>query len=92
MVLLMSSTVYATENCRQNIAGKIVCAPVDGTITVDKYGEVVCGIGNCIVNPSGTVLCSILPGGTAIINDKGVAVCSSGGCRSASQKYCRGAR
>jgi hypothetical protein len=76
LILLLASTAFANNNCRQNSAGKIVCAPLGGTITTDKNNEVVCGLGSCVITITGMILCSSQPGGTATIIDKGITLCS----------------
>lgn len=91
LFLFIASTAFANGNCAQNSAGKIVCAPPGGTITKDKNDEVVCGLGNCVVTMTGTILCSGQPGGSAIINNQGKAECTRV-CVSASRNTCKGAR
>ena len=91
LFLSLASLSFAKGNCTQNSSGKIVCAPSGGTITTNKTGDVVCGKGNCVVTGSGTILCSTQPGGNAVINEEGKAVCS-GLCVSASPNICVGAR
>ena len=91
LILSLASVSFAKGNCAQNSAGKIVCAPPGGTITTNKNGDVVCGKGNCVTTNSGTILCSTQPGGNAVINGEGKAVCY-GVCVSASQNICVGAR
>lgn len=89
--LPMASTVLANSSCVQNSAGNIVCAPPGGTITTNKYGEVVCGLGACVRHKSGIIMCSSKAGGSAVINNQGIAVCD-GTCISASKNTCRGVR
>ena len=91
LFLSVASVSFANGNCAQNSAGKIVCAPPGGTITTNKNGDVVCGKGNCVITASGTIYCSTQPGGNAVINEEGKAVCA-GLCVSASQNTCVGAR
>jgi hypothetical protein len=91
LFMASSTTAFANSNCAQNNVGHIVCAPPGGSIKVKKDGVIVCGRGQCVVNKAGIILCSALPGGSAFINNMGVAVCA-GVCVSASQNYCKGAR
>ncbi len=91
LILSLPSVSFAKGNCAQNASGKLVCAPPGGTITTDKNGDVVCGKGSCVTNNLGMTLCSALPGGNAVINGDGKAVCY-GLCVSASQNICVGAR
>ena len=49
LFLSLASLSFAKGNCTQNSSGKIVCAPSGGTITTNKYGDVVCGKGNYVV-------------------------------------------
>lgn len=86
-----TSTAFATGNCAQNNLGNIVCAPPGGNIMTNKDGMVVCGLGQCVTNRNGIVLCSAQPGGTASINELGMAVCT-GKCVSPSKNNCKGAR
>ena len=90
-VIASVATSFAKNNCAQDKAGHIVCAPQGGTIMTNKDGVVVCGPGQCVVNMAGVIVCSSQPGGTASINSAGVPVCA-GVCFSASPKYCKGAR
>ena len=89
LLMASSTTAFAIGNCGQNKFGHIICAPLGGSILTNKNGEIVCGLGKCVVNNAGIILCSSLPGGSATINYMGVAVCA-GGCKSASQNNCRG--
>lgn len=93
LVLFFASTmnVFAKDNCANNDLGNIVCAPAGGSIMTNKDGMVVCGLGQCVVNKSGMFLCSAQPGGTASVNNQGVAVCS-GMCVTPSKNNCKGAR
>ena len=91
LLLSVASVSFAKGNCTQNSSGKIVCAPPGGTITTNKNGDVVCGKGNCVITVSGAIYCSTQPGGNAVINEKGIAVCA-GLCVSASPNICVGAR
>ena len=85
------STTFAKNNCAQDNAGHIVCAPQGGSIMTNKDGVVVCGLGPCVVTATGLIICSSQPGGKVSISNTGVPVCA-GVCVSASPKYCRGAR
>ena len=91
LFLSLASVSFAKGNCAQNRSGKIVCAPPGGTITTNKNGDVVCGKGNCVVTISGMIYCSTQPGGNAVINGEGKAVCA-GLCVSASPNICAGAQ
>ena len=91
LILSLVSIAFANGNCAQNRSGNIVCAPPGGTITTNKNGDVVCGKGNCVITASGTIYCSTQPGGNAVINGEGKAVCA-GLCVSASPNSCVGAR
>ena len=89
LFIASSSAAYAIGNCAQNKFAQIVCAPPGGTIMINKYDDVVCGIGKCVVNKSGTILCSSQPGGAAAFDASGTPVCA-GACVSASQRNCKG--
>ena len=91
LLLSMTTVSFAKGNCAQNSSGNIVCAPPGGTITTNKNGDVVCGKGNCVIINSGLIVCSTQPGGNAVINGEGKAVCT-GVCISASPNTCVGAR
>lgn len=91
LLTVSTPNAFARGNCAQNNLGNIVCAPPGGTILTNKDGMIVCGLGQCVVNKNGTILCSAQPGGTAFLNDAGVAVCT-GICMSPSKNNCKGAR
>jgi len=91
LLAVSATAANAATKCIENKIGHIVCAPQGGSIMTNKDGDVVCGMGQCVTNKAGVILCSSQPGGTAIINNLGMATCS-GVCVSASQKICRGAR
>ena len=90
LIVAAVSTTFA-KDCAQNNVGNIVCAPPGGVLMTDKQGMIVCGLGPCVTSKNGTVLCSALAGGTATVNEIGVAVCT-GKCVSPSKNNCEGAR
>jgi hypothetical protein len=91
LIMIPATAAFAIGTCSQNNAGHIVCAPPGGSIMMNKDGIIVCGRGRCVVDKSGIILCSSQPGGAAMIDNLGTAVCA-GGCISASASNCKGAR
>jgi hypothetical protein len=74
--------------CVQDGIGKTICAPAGGGAQLDRLGQVVCGLGQCVVNSFGEVSCAGQPGGEAMLDAAGQAVCV-GGCVEARHSYCR---
>ena len=64
------------------------CAPANGTATKDRYDEVVCGVGACLRDPHGEILCAAEAGGATVTDAAGKTTCA-GGCRPASASVCR---
>jgi hypothetical protein len=64
------------------------CAPANGTASKDRYDEVVCGVGACLRDVRGELLCAAEAGGATVTDVSGTTTCA-GGCVPASQSACR---
>ena len=64
------------------------CAPASGTAMKDRYDEVVCGVGACLRDIRGDIVCASEPGGATSTDVSGKASCA-GGCVPASRQACR---
>ena len=65
------------------------CAPENGTAMKDRYDEVVCGAGVCVIDArSGEISCASQAGGATSTDPTGKTLCE-GGCVPASKAACR---
>ena len=93
LVLLGASAFFAPAGLAQNKAGcvqmlsGIICPPPHGGVSSGLDGEVVCGPGECVRDQKGVVKCSAVPGGSAILDINGIALCV-GGCVLGSKQQC----
>ena len=93
LVLLGASALFAPAALAQNKAGcvqmltGILCPQPHGGVSSGLDGEVVCGPGECVRDQKGVVKCSSVPGGSAILDINGVALCV-GGCVLGSKQQC----
>ena len=65
-----------------------ICPLPDGELVINSDGEEVCGFGWCAVDAAGRVRCSKVPGGAAVVDQYGNALCV-GGCMEARADLCR---
>jgi len=87
LLLFVCVGSYGHEGCVNISTGHPVCAPPNGGIAKDSFGQVVCGDGQCVINDIGQVACSNQSGGFATIDSVGKIVCT-GGCSQGSQNKC----
>ena len=66
----------------------VVCPPPNGGIAADPDVKFVCGIGWCAVDVKGNIKCSKVPGGAAVTDQYGNALCV-GGCMDAVPSLCQ---
>ncbi len=66
----------------------VVCPPPNGEIIAYTEGDYACGTGWCVADAHGNVKCSRVPGGAAIVDQRGNALCV-GGCMDPSPSLCR---
>src|SRR6266702_5759517 len=86
--LLSSSTISAQlGKCVLDSIGRPICAPPHGDIAVNSIGYAVCGRGHCVKDGIDRVFCAKEPGGGAIIDRIGRALCV-GGCEEARESLC----
>ena len=85
---VMPGVALSHQGCEMNSLGKPVCAPPLGGIAKDKYGQPVCGNGQCLTNNLGNIVCSAQKGGYSTIDARGQTVCT-GGCEPASASSCQ---
>jgi hypothetical protein len=86
VVILACSNVFAI--CLQDNLGNVLCPKyANGGIFKNSAGDVVCGKGDCRVDPEGNVQCSKVPSGSAGIDSSGSVVCVQG-CEPASKDMC----
>jgi hypothetical protein len=88
LLFIIPGTALSHQDCEINSLGKPVCAPPMGGITKDKYGQPVCGMGQCLANNLGNIVCSAQKGGYSTIDLRGQTVCT-GGCIPASASSCQ---
>lgn len=77
--------------CVRDSIGKTICAPAGGSARIDRLGQVVCGLGQCVNNALGEVSCASQAGGEVMMDSAGQAVCV-GGCVEARASYCQASR
>lgn len=73
--------------CLQDRYDAWFCSAPGGDIARNRHGELVCGVGLCVIDSRGDVLCSKAARGPSAIDRTGVAVCSQG-CEMAQAKRC----
>ena len=61
---------------------------IRGDAVQDRYGAAVCGIGRCVMERDGAVMCSNEPRGSAALDRYAKAVCT-GGCEPAQASRCK---
>ena len=76
------------DQCILDRYGAAWCAPANGTATKDRYDEVVCGVGACLKDVHGDIVCTGEPGGATVTDATGNPSCP-GGCVPASHLACR---
>jgi hypothetical protein len=77
------------SQCRKNWDGSATCPPTNGSLVIAPGWQVVCGRGQCVAIGVGPVwMCAVEPGGHAMINYPGHAVCA-GGCERPSAEMCQ---
>ena len=82
------TTICGAGPCINGRDGRVFCAVERyGTADLDEQGEVVCGLGNCVLDiTGGQIMCSREAGGDALRGIDGVTC--SGGCEPATPAYC----
>lgn len=65
--------------CLPDALGKVSCAPTDGGVERNNFGEPLCGPGYCMRDWKGDVFCSKTPRGASDVDRYGEPVCT-GGC------------
>jgi len=88
--LMLASLFFMVESYAEclTINGQVYCSPPNGSIKLNQVGEILCGVGQCVTNSLGQMLCSSQPGGSAIIAALGNTLCT-GGCVPASASLCQ---
>lgn len=74
--------------CHRDKYDQPICPPPNGGIARDKYGAIVCGVGQCTKDRYGGIVCSSQIGGFATTDKYGAAVCTDG-CKPASTSTCQ---
>jgi len=75
------------STCAANQRGEVVCTKPGGGMMNDQYGEQLCGLGYCVKDQRGNVLCSSHARGGATVDQSGNAVCA-GGCVPGTKEAC----
>jgi hypothetical protein len=89
LLLTTPSLSLASQGCfRDRTPDIVVCPPPNGGIAADTEQNFVCGVGWCTVDVAEKVKCSQVPGGAAIVDQYGNALCV-GGCMDAIPSLCR---
>ena len=85
---IFGDTICGQGPCSNGQDGKVFCAAERfGTAVQDGEGEVVCGLGSCVLDIlSGQIMCSREPGGDAVRTLDGVRC--FGGCEPATPAHC----
>ena len=65
--------------CLPDALGKVSCAPTDGGVERNNFGEPLCGPGYCTRDWKGDVFCAKTPRGASDVDRYGEPVCA-GGC------------
>lgn len=73
--------------CMPDALGAVSCAPTDGGIDVNNYGQPLCGPGYCLRDWKGDVFCSTTPRGPSHQDIHGQPVCT-GGCVAGQAALC----
>jgi hypothetical protein len=76
------------DQCILDRYGAAWCAPSNGTAAKDRYDEVVCGVGACMKDVRGDIVCTGEAGGATVTDVTGQTSCA-GGCVPASHLACR---
>ena len=71
--------------------GKVLCAQTGGGALNDNDGNVRCGVGNCLKDDLGQVICFKEQGGDISIDEYGKVKCQ-GGCEDGKRSRCEKAR
>lgn len=90
LLFITPLTALASMECVRGGRDKVdslICPPANGGVVTDKEGNYVCGPGWCMVDAAGKAKCSKIPGGAAIPDQYGNAICV-GGCMDASESIC----
>ena len=72
---------------KESTNSTIKCSPPDGGIALSRYGVAQCGVGRCVSDIRGDLLCSKESGGSAAQDLYGNVVCT-GGCAPAQASAC----
>lgn len=78
----------AESRCVSDRYGDPQCSGSGGDAVLDRYGAAVCGVGRCVTERDGTVMCSTQPRGSAALDRYSKAVCT-GGCEPAQASRCK---
>lgn len=78
----------AESRCVNDRYGDPYCSGSGGDAVLDRYGTAVCGVGRCVVQNDGEVMCSAEPRGSAALDRYSKAVCTSG-CEPAQASRCK---
>jgi len=92
MVLLFFVTLkteaFGQQRCESDDRGQAFCAPHGGSAVKNIRGEVLCALGDCIVNNLGYIKCSAEKGGGVSADNLGRVLCM-GGCVDPSKSFCQ---
>ncbi len=78
----------AESRCVNDRYGDPHCSGSGGDAVLDRYGTAVCGVGRCVMERDGNVMCSTEPRGSAALDRYAKAVCTSG-CEPAQASRCK---
>jgi hypothetical protein len=78
----------AGSHCVKDRYGAWFCSSPGGDAILNRVGNPVCGVGSCVVDIHGEVMCSTVPRGSAAIDMYAKAVCTSG-CKPALAENCQ---
>lgn len=73
--------------CLPDALGKVSCAPADGGVERNNFGEPLCGPGYCMRDWKGDVFCAKTPRGASDVDRYGEPVCV-GGCMPGQAALC----
>lgn len=88
-LLAVASPGWAGTECvNDQTPDAVICPPPDGELVINRQGGKVCAPGWCVEDVEGKIKCSGVPGGAALLDHSGHALCV-GGCQEAGEALCR---
>jgi len=78
----------ANAQCFRDVMGNTFCAPPGGGLSTNSLGVPMCGLGGCVRDSLGRVICSSVRMGYATLDGLGRAKCT-GNCVRGNPRLCQ---